>query len=106
MNSGHGWTFDPHGDCTEMPAGNEVFRSKVKIRVYPSREYLGLIFAYLGDGAAPEFPLYPEIDPEKDTVIYQRNPIRCNYFQRIENDLDETHIHFVHKVSTDEIGLV
>ena len=29
----------------------------------------------------------------------------CNYFQRIENDLDETHVHFVHRVSTKSYGL-
>ncbi len=30
---------------------------------------------------------------------------QCNYFQRVENDLDETHVHFVHRVSTDSYGL-
>lgn len=102
----HGWKFDPQGNCVEQPAENEAFKHKIKIRAYPTREYLGFVFAYFGEGAAPEFPLFPEIDVEKDTVLYNRHPVPCNYFQRIENDLDELHVHFVHKVSTDEIGLV
>ena len=32
-------------------------------------------------------------------------PVPCSYFQRIENDLDETHVHFVHRVSTKSYGL-
>jgi 5,5'-dehydrodivanillate O-demethylase len=34
-----------------------------------------------------------------------RHVVPCSYFQRIENDLDETHVHFVHKVSTGAVGL-
>ena len=103
----HGWTFDgTSGRCTDMPAENENFRDKVSIRAYPTREYLGFVFAYLGEGEAPEFPLYPEIDLGHDRVLYNAHPVPCNFFQRIENDLDELHLHFVHRVSTEEVGLV
>jgi len=102
----HGWKYDPEGNCVEQPAENEAFKHKVKIEAHPTREYLGLIFAYLGEGEAPEFPLIPEIDVDKDTVLYNRHPVPCSFFQRIENDMDELHLHFVHKVSTDEVGLV
>jgi 5,5'-dehydrodivanillate O-demethylase len=102
----HGWKFAPDGTCVEQPAENEAFKHKISIRAYPTREYLGLVFAYLGEGDAPPFPLMPEIDIAKDSVLYNRHPVPCNYFQRIENDMDEVHLHFVHKVSTDQIGLV
>ena len=102
----HGWKFDPKGNCVEQPAENEAYKQRIKISAHPTREYLGLIFAYLGEGEAPPFPLMPEIDVAKDTVLYNRHPVPCNYFQRIENDMDELHLHFVHKVSTDEVGLV
>ncbi|MFM9969296.1 MAG: Rieske 2Fe-2S domain-containing protein [Burkholderiales bacterium] len=102
----HGWKFDPNGNCVEQPAENEAYKQRIKIRGYPTKEYLGLVFAYLGEGAAPPFPLMPEIDAVKDTVFYNRHPVPCNYYQRIENDMDELHLHFVHKVSTDEVGLV
>lgn len=103
----HGWTYDgATGECIDMPAESDNFRSKVCIRAYPVREYLGFVFAYLGEGEAPPFPLYPEVDVEADTVFFNKHPVPCNFYQRIENDLDELHLHFVHRVSTDEIGLV
>ena len=102
----HGWKFDPKGNCVEQPAESEAYKHRIRIRGYPTREYLGLVFAYLGEGEAPAFPLMPEIDAVKDTVLYNRHPVPCNFFQRVENDMDELHLHFVHKVSTDEVGLV
>ncbi|NQV55872.1 MAG: Rieske 2Fe-2S domain-containing protein [Rhodospirillales bacterium] len=101
----HGWMFDGEGNCTEQPAEKDSFKDKVKIQGHPARDYLGFVFAYLGDGDTPEFPLFPEIDETKDTVTYNQHPVPCNYFQRVENDLDEVHIHFVHRVSADEAGL-
>ncbi len=41
---------------------NSAFAHKVTVRSYPVREYLGLIFAYLGDGDTPEFPRHPEFE--------------------------------------------
>ncbi|HZU05115.1 MAG TPA: Rieske 2Fe-2S domain-containing protein, partial [Chloroflexota bacterium] len=45
----HGWKYDASGQCVEMPAEDPSFPPKVRIRSYPTQEYLGLIFAYLGD---------------------------------------------------------
>jgi 5,5'-dehydrodivanillate O-demethylase len=102
----HGWMFGPEGRCVEQPAeGNNTLKDRVQIKAYPVLEYMGMVFAYLGEGEAPEFPLFPEIDTEKDTVFFRRHEVPCNYFQRIENDLDELHIHFVHRVSTEKVGL-
>ncbi len=102
----HGWKFEGgNGQCVHQPAEPETYKKAIKINAYPVREYLGLVFVYFGEGAAPEFPLYPEVDVTKDTVFCTGHPVPCNYFQRIENDLDEVHLHFVHRVSTDSIGL-
>jgi 5,5'-dehydrodivanillate O-demethylase len=101
----HGWKFDGHGQCTEQPAEKASFAAKVKARAYPTEEYLGLIFAYLGEGEAPPLPRFPELDDVEGVLVANRHPVPCNYFQRIENDLDETHVHFVHRVSTDSYGL-
>lgn len=101
----HGWKFDGDGACVEQPAENASFKDKVRINGYPVCDYLGFVFAYLGGGDAPEFPLFPEVDEAADTITYNCHPVPCNYFQRVENDLDEVHLHFVHRVSTNEIGL-
>jgi len=97
----HGWVFDGAGRCVEQPAEKSSFARKVRIDAYPVREYLGLVFAYLGEGAPPELPRFPELESERGVLAAVAHAVPCNYFQRIENDLDETHIHFVHKVSID-----
>ena len=48
----HGWRFDGAGQCVEQPNEDRPFCEKVKIPSHPTREYAGLIFAYLGEGAA------------------------------------------------------
>ena len=49
----HGWKFDCFGQCIEQPAEEAGFARKVRIGSYPTQEYLGLIFAYFGEGQAP-----------------------------------------------------
>ncbi|MBM2810192.1 MAG: hypothetical protein HW416_951 [Chloroflexi bacterium] len=58
----HGWKYDSSGQCIEQPAEPEPFCQRIKIRGYPVEEYVGLIFAFLGEGEPPPFPRYPEFD--------------------------------------------
>src|SRR5919199_1925748 len=60
----HGWKYDGTGQCVEMPAEDASFPPKVRIASYPTEEYLGLIFAYLGEGEAPPLPRYPDFEPD------------------------------------------
>ncbi|MDB5753071.1 MAG: hypothetical protein JWP65_3492 [Ramlibacter sp.] len=92
----HGWKFDSTGQCVEQPAENSAFAAKVAIRSYPVREYLGLVFAYLGEGEPPEFPLYPEFDSFDGLLEVDSYSRNCNYFQNLENALDMSHVGFVH----------
>jgi hypothetical protein len=55
-----------------------------------------LIFAYLGDGAAPNFPRYPDFERYKE--LWVENYVRpCNLFNNLEND--PVHIPFAHRES-------
>ena len=93
----HGWKYDGLGQCVEQPAEPRPFAEKVKITGYPAQEYLGYIFAYLGEGAPPPFPRYSNFE-ETDGVHYvEVNHRACNYFQNIENGLDIVHAGFVHR---------
>jgi 5,5'-dehydrodivanillate O-demethylase oxygenase subunit len=38
----HGWKFDCTGQCLEQRAEDAGFARKVKLRSFPTREYLGL----------------------------------------------------------------
>jgi 5,5'-dehydrodivanillate O-demethylase oxygenase subunit len=92
----HGWKFDLTGACVEQPPEGSAFADKVSVRSYPIREYLGLIFAYLGDGEAPAFPRFPEFERFKGFVEIDSYSRDCNYFQNLENALDMSHVAFVH----------
>lgn len=102
----HGWAFGADGACVEQPAERNAERkNRIRIRSFPTREYLGFVFVYFGEGEPPEFPVFPEVSLERDKVQYGVRHVPANFFQRLENDLDEVHLHFVHAVSNEEIGL-
>jgi 5,5'-dehydrodivanillate O-demethylase len=94
----HGWKYGPDGQCTEQPAEPEPFCQRIRIRSIPTQEYLGLIFVYLGEGEAPPLPRYPTF--EEEGILQQSTYLReCNYFQNMENFVDETHVAFTHRDS-------
>ncbi len=96
----HGWRYESNGRCVEQPGESVPFCHKIKVASYPVQEYLGCIWAYLGEGTAPTLPRWPELesnlpgdgllDPTVDTIT-------CNYFQHMENIVDEVHIPFTHR---------
>jgi len=94
----HGWKYDQTGQCVEQPAEDAGFASKVRIKSYPVQEYLGLVFAYLGDTAFPPFQPLPEFEAEG--VLQARSYTRmCNFFNNVENQCDEVHVGFAHRDS-------
>ena len=93
----HGWRFDQSGQCTEQPAEEKSFAAKICIRSYPAREYLGLIFAYFGEGAAPPFPRYRHMEEDGVLEVLSTEVWPCNFFQRIDNNGDTYHVPFVHR---------
>lgn len=94
----HGWQFDGHGRCTDRPAENSERNSSIKIASYPLHEYAGLVFAYMGEGPAPDFDLPRKDHFEKDgTLLFAREETwPCNWLQQVENSLDAVHVSFVH----------
>ena len=104
----HGWKFAADGTCLEQPAEESRFCRNTPARGFAVREYLGLVFAFLGEGEPPEFPRYPEFECFEgllETDSYSRD---CNFFQNLENALDMSHVGFTHgdnRASFDGIGL-
>ncbi len=95
----HGWKYDGSGQCVEMPAEDPSFPPKVKIKSYPTREYAGLVFAYFGEGEPPPMWRCPELERDYGVKWTERNPWPCNWFQRVENAIDGSHLAFVHSGS-------
>jgi 5,5'-dehydrodivanillate O-demethylase len=99
----HGWKYDGGGKCVEQPAESEGFAKDVRIASYPTREYLGLIFAYLGEGEPPEFPRYPELETEG--ILEVESFLRaCNYFSDLDNACDPLHVTYVHQGSRIDVN--
>lgn len=104
----HGWKFRADGQCIEQPAEESFFAKNVCIRTWRTREYLGLVFAYLGEGTPPGLPAYPTFEHFKGLVEIDSYLRECNYFQNVENSLDMSHVGFVHgdnRASFTGIGL-
>jgi 5,5'-dehydrodivanillate O-demethylase len=95
----HGWAYDGNGQCVEQPAEPEPFCSRIKIKAYPVQEYLGLIWAYLGEGDAPPLRRFPQLERESETdirVTFGGGPIAPYCFvNNLEND--PAHVPFVHR---------
>jgi len=95
----HGWQYDGSGQCVERPAERDPHAcGNIRIRSYPVVEYLGLVLVYLGEGNAPAPLSFPEFAAEgvREASFYERG---CNYFQNVENGVDEVHIAFTHRQS-------
>jgi 5,5'-dehydrodivanillate O-demethylase oxygenase subunit len=101
----HGWKFDCTGQCNEQPAEEAGFARKVRIGAYPTREFMGLVFGFFGEGAAPAFPPYPL--PLGEGIIENQAPplVPCNWLQCFENSMDEVHVAFVHKIGGSHSGI-
>jgi 5,5'-dehydrodivanillate O-demethylase len=93
----HGWKYNSLGHCVEQPAEPKPFTDKVKIRSYPCKDYLGLVFAYLGEGASPPLPRYSDFENIDGILEWDSYPRKCNYFNNAENAADLTHSGFVHR---------
>ena len=94
----HGWMFDMAGACVDAPAERPNFSKRVKVRSYPTIEWIGLIFAYLGDGEPPPFPRLDAFDQEGLLGVTETyRPI--NYFNQLETNCDELHANFLHRTS-------
>ncbi|MBX5436686.1 MAG: Rieske 2Fe-2S domain-containing protein [Alicyclobacillaceae bacterium] len=95
----HGWQFDVHGNCIDMP--NEPpesdFKHKVKAKAYPCVERGGLVWTYMGPRETP--PPLPDIEvnqlPEEEILILP-SLVECNWLQALEGEIDTSHAGFLH----------
>ena len=99
----HGWRFQETGQCLEQPAERRPFCDKVKIKAYPVRVACGAVFAYLGPQPAPELPMWDLMawDNVLHEIAYATLP--CNWFQSMENAVDQHHIDWLHVTFSDHV---
>jgi phthalate 4,5-dioxygenase oxygenase subunit len=96
----HGWKFATDGTCMDLPSepDDSDFKNKVQLEAYPTREWGGVIWVYMGppehmpsDVPQMEWGL---VAPEQRRVI--KNFQECNYLQALEGDIDTAHVSYLH----------
>jgi 5,5'-dehydrodivanillate O-demethylase len=93
----HGWRFDCTGQCLEQPNEDRPFADKIKMESHPTQEYVGLIFAYLGEGEPPPFRRYPDLDRPGIVVADPPEVLPCTYWNKFDND--HGHRAWVHRAT-------
>eukprot|EP00105_Crassostrea_gigas_P039695 XP_019923843.1 PREDICTED: uncharacterized protein LOC109619053 [Crassostrea gigas] len=94
----HGWKFNTEGVCVEIlaePDSSAKFRSECGIRHGKAVALGGMIWAYVGDGPAPELPRYEAYVMEGIRDI-GHCVIPCNWLQIMENAVDPYHVEALH----------
>jgi len=99
----HGWLFDREGGCVEQPAepASSTYKNRIHHPAYPVQKLAGLLFAYLGPPPVPLLPRYDVLaraDGERRIVVLPR--LDCNWLQPMENSVDPTHNHYLHRQGT------
>lgn len=91
----HGWKYDQTGQCVEQPGEDPVAAQRVRIQAYPTREYVGLVFAYLGPGDPPPFRRLPDLEQPGVIVVDPPEYVPCNFWNRLDND--GAHLAWTHR---------
>jgi phthalate 4,5-dioxygenase oxygenase subunit len=98
----HGWKFDVHGSCIDMPSEppESDFKDRIQIRSYPAREWGGAIWVYMGP---PEHqPELPELEwatlpgPQRRVAMWI---VESNWLQVLEGNVDTAHVSFLHSAN-------
>jgi phenylpropionate dioxygenase-like ring-hydroxylating dioxygenase large terminal subunit len=98
----HGWLYDVAGNCLEQPGEppESNYKNEVKALSYPLVEKGGMIFAYLGKDALPEFPDWEFLNAPEAHRFHLRTVIECNYLQAVEGNIDPVHLSYLHRPLT------
>jgi phenylpropionate dioxygenase-like ring-hydroxylating dioxygenase large terminal subunit len=95
----HGWKFDRHGDCVDMPSepAGTTLQAKVKLLAYPTIEKGGVVWTYMG--RAEKCPPEPDYEWTRAPATHRfvsKTFENCNWLQGLEGGLDTAHSSFAH----------
>ena len=95
----HGWLYATDGTVVEAPgepATNKI-AGRIKLTAYPTHEYQGLVFAYLGEpDEKPEFPIFDTFELADNRLVPYAITQPCNWLQVQENAMDPIHAVYLH----------
>ena len=104
----HGWLYRVDGAILDTPGEppESTFKDRLCQGAYPVREFLGMVFAYIGPpDKQPEFPIYDVFDVPG--YCYSK-PVThhwpCNWLQVKENAMDPIHTAVLHTIDLNREG--
>lgn len=109
----HGWLYGTDGQVLDTPGepAGSTLRDRLYHGAYPTLDYKGLIFAYMGPPEKrPEFPIYDTfVLPGYRMVVGGRSNasdrVPCNWLQLAENNMDPVHRVFLHALEDGRANL-
>jgi phthalate 4,5-dioxygenase oxygenase subunit len=97
----HGWKYDIHGQCVDLPQQPQI-APKIKLKAYPCVERGGVVWAYMGPPEKKPAP--PELEwclvPESHRYVTKRLQ-ESSYLQAMEGGIDTSHVTWVHRYEMD-----
>ena len=93
----HGFEFDTTGQCVVTP--NAPAPRAARLKVYETREILGMVFAWFGNGGRPpqwDLPNEPTTGQELCELGFNILRFRGHPQETIENSVDLGHLRYVH----------
>ena len=105
----HGWHFDIDGAVLDTPAepDDNPYVGKLYHGAYPTLEYRGLVFAYMGPPERkPALPVYDSFEDAGNSMgLGEPHALGatfqpCNWLQIVDNVPDQGHEAFLHARST------
>ena len=95
----HGWKFDVHGTCLEIPSEPEdsTFRHEVSLTSYPCVERGGIVWTYMGPAEhQPEPPAFEWVTVPENQRYHTKRLQDSNFLQALEGGIDSSHVGFLH----------
>jgi phthalate 4,5-dioxygenase oxygenase subunit len=95
----HGWKYDVHGQCVDLPSEAERgdIRKRVKLKSYPCLEQGGVVWTYMGTAEQrPEPPAFEWATVPAERRFVSKRFQDCNYLQALEGGIDSSHVSFLH----------
>ena len=97
----HGWKYDINGNVLDMPSEppDSPYKDHVKLKAYPTREWGGVIWAYMGGKERPPEPPQFEWARVPDDHRYVTKRLQeTSYSQGVEGGIDSSHVSILHSL--------
>jgi phthalate 4,5-dioxygenase oxygenase subunit len=97
----HGWKYDVHGNCVDVPSEDDPkFCEQIKLKAYSLVEKGGILWAFMGDlNNQPPLPEYEFCNVGPEHRFISKRLQECNWLQAMEGGIDSSHVSFLHSAN-------